>query len=54
MMMKGVAAIAALGLFGPGIASVSADDEFVCAPDGKMKQVQLSAFSMEGALDYVT
>ncbi len=48
MMMKGVAVLAALGLFATG--AVSADDEFACAPDGKMKQVQLSAFSMEGTL----
>jgi hypothetical protein len=48
MIMKGVAVMAALGLLGPSI--VSADDEFACAPDGKMKQVQISSFSMEGTL----
>jgi hypothetical protein len=51
MMMKGVAVLAALGLFATG--AVSADDEFACAPDGKMKQVQLSAFSMEGTLTII-
>jgi hypothetical protein len=47
MMMKGVAVIAALGLMGPS-SMVSADDEFACAPEGKMKKVQLTSFSMEG------
>jgi hypothetical protein len=48
MMMKGVAVIAALGLMGPS-SMVSADDDFACAPEGKMKKVQLTSFSMEGA-----
>ena len=41
--------IAALGLMGPS-SMVSADDDFACAPEGKMKKVQLTAFSMEGTL----
>jgi hypothetical protein len=50
-MMKGVAVIASLGLMlAPPSSMVSADDEFACAPEGKMKKVQLSSFSMEGTL----
>jgi predicted outer membrane protein len=44
MMMKGMAAVAALGLLGLGVSA----DEVACAPKGQMKQVQVSAFSMEG------
>jgi hypothetical protein len=45
--------IAALGMLAPTSMVVSADDEFACAPEGKMKKVQLSSFSMEGTLCYI-
>jgi hypothetical protein len=47
MIMKGAAVIAALGLMGPS-SMVSADDEYACAPEGKMKKVQLTSLSMKG------